>query len=279
MKRKSLFFLLFVILLSCNSGNKNVGPIKTDIGADLTKTKEITIDKDGGIPIFYNMYLSVEMSSLFKSIGATYNQNILNSPDRYNIYNLSTEKAMNLGVFAVDLSYAKYFEQIEQAGKYLKTMHQLSTGLGIPEDKFFTSVKRIEANLSNKDSLIRIANEVYTTAEKFLKENDRSSAAALIIVGGWTEALFIAINLTKKGEIDLDLIERIAEQKYSLNDLIDLLKDFDNETTVKEFRTLLFDLKSSFAKLQINENDMEGTYKQLNDISLKISDLRKKIVS
>lgn len=279
MKRKSLFFICLVILLSCNSGNKNVGPAKENIVAKQTKTKDITIDADGGIPIFYNMYLSVEMSSLFKSIGATYNQNILNSPDRYCIYNLSTEKAMNLGVFAVDLSYAKYFEQIEQAGKYLKTMHQLSTGLGIPEDKFLTSINRIEANLNNKDSLIRIANEVYTTSQKYLKENDRPSAAALIIVGGWTEALFIATNLTKKGEKDIDLMERIAEQKYSLNNLIDLLKNFNGESMVKEYITMLFDLKSSFAKFQINENHMEDTYRQLNDISIKISDLRKKIVS
>jgi hypothetical protein len=186
---------------------------------------------------------------------------------------------MNLGVFAVDLSYAKYFEQIEDAGKYLKTMHQLSTGLGIPEDKFATSLKRIESNVSNKDSLIRIANELYKSSEKYLKENDRSSAAALIIVGGWTEALFIATNLTTKGEKNMELIERIAEQKYSLNDLLDLLKAFDNEAIVKEYRTLLFDLKSSFARLEVNGNNMDDTYRQLDDICLKISGLRKKIVS
>ncbi len=279
MKRKSLFFLLFVIFLSCNTGNRNVEPSKVTTVAEQTKTKEITIDKDGSIPIFYNMYLSVEMSSLFRSIGATYNQKILNSPDKYNIYNLSTEKAMNLGVFAVDLSYAKYFEQIEDAGKYLKTMHQLSTGLGIPEDKFATSLKRIENNVSNKDSLIKIANELYKNSEKYLKENDRSSAAALIIVGGWTEALFIATNLTKKGEQDIELVERIAEQKYSLNDLLDLLKEFNNDAIVKEYTALLFDLKASFARLHVNENNMDDTYRQLDDICLKISGLRKKIVS
>jgi hypothetical protein len=277
MKRKSRFFLLFVILLSCNPGNKNSEPAKTKVAENSNK-KEVVIEEDGGIPIFYNMYLSVEMSSLFKSIGAAYNQKMLNSPDRYSIYNLSTDKAMNLGVFAVDLSYAKYFEQVEQAGKYLKTMHELSTGLGIPEDQYATSLKRIENNVNNKDSLISVANQLYSSSQKYLKENDRQSAAALIIVGGWTEALFIATSLFKSKE-DIDLLERIAEQKYSLNDLIDLLKDFSNEKTVREFSALLSDLKLSFANFEVDEKNMANTYKQLNDISAKISDLRKKIVS
>jgi hypothetical protein len=282
MKMKlTLFFLsvCFVFFSSCVSNAKKSEPSDTASSAKPLASHNITIDKDGGIPIFYNMYLSVELSSLFKSIGATYNQNMLNSPDKYTHYNLSTEKAVNLGVYAVDLTYCKYFDQIEHAGKYLKTMHQLSTDLGIPEDNFLTSIKRIETNISNKDSLIKIANELYNTSEKYLKENDRESAAALVIFGGWTEALFVATNLTNKKTKDIELIERIAEQKFSLNDLISLLKKFDHEAVIKEYLTLLDDLKSSFTKFQINEKNMGDTYKQLDDISSKIAGLRKKIVS
>jgi len=270
---------LFCFFSSCTSNTNKSETASTETVTRPVANRNLAIGKDGGLPIFYNMYLSVEMSSLFKSIGATYNQKMLNSPDKYNRYNLSTEKAMNLGVFAVDLTYSKYFDEIEQAGKYLKSMHQLSTDLGIPEDNFVTSIKRIETNISDKDSLIKIANELYTTSEKYLKENDRAGAAALVILGGWTEALFIATNLTNKEAKDIELIERIGEQKFSLNDLISLLKQFKHEAVVKEYLTLLGDLKSSFDKFQINQKNMEDTYKQLDDITVKISGLRKKIVS
>ena len=74
-------------------------------------------------------------------------------------------------------------------------------------------------------------------------------------------------------------MERIAEQKQSLDNLISLLGKYEKEIPVKEFLSKLFDLKSSFAKLEVNKNNLDATYKELNEISYKISILRKNIVS
>lgn len=275
----TLVFIIAMFVVGCsnNSSKQN----KTTISDSLEKNiaNDTTAIKDGSIPIFYNMYLSVEMSSLFKSIGATYNPKILNSPDKTSAYNVSTDKALNVGVYAVDLSYAKYFNQFDQAGKYLKAMHKLSTDLGIPDDKFMISLKRIENNLSNKDSLVRIANELYSATETYLKSNERESAAAFIVAGGWTEAIYIATNLVNKQKDDTELIERIAEQRTSLDDLIGLLKKYENQLAVKEFLSKLFDLRASFVKLVVNKDNMSETYKVLDEISFKITSLRKNIIS
>ena len=279
---KAVFTLLFtatLILISCgtNPSTQNAAAKADSISKSFVN--DTTNIKDGAIPIFYNMYLSVEMSSLFKSIGVTYNVKLLNSPDKTNVYNTSTDKALNLGVYAVDLSYSKYFDQFDQAGKYLKAMHKLSTDLGIPDDKFMVSLKRIENNLSNKDSLVKIANELYGATETYLKQNERESAAAFIVAGGWTEAVYIATSLVARNEKDSELMERIAEQKQSLDNLISLLKKYENQLPVKEFLSKLFDLKASFAKFEINKNDLKATYKVLDEISFKVLSLRKNIIS
>jgi hypothetical protein len=279
---KAIVTILFVGIFaftSCSTNSSKQNKIATNDSLNQTILTDTTSVIDGAIPIFYNMYLSVEMSSLFKSIGATYNPKILNSPDRASIYTISTDKALNLGVYAVDLSYAKYFDQFDPAGKYLNAMHKISTELGIPDDKFMVSKKRIENNITNKDSLVRIANELYSVTEQYLKENERESAAAFIVAGGWTEAMYIATNLVTKDEKDFELIERIAEQKASLDNLIALLKKYEKEIAVKEFLSKLFDLRTSFAKLEVNKNDMGATYKGLNEISFKIASLRKNIIS
>ena len=151
--------------------------------------------------------------------------------------------------------------------------------MGIPDDKFFLSVKRIETNLTNKDSLVKIANELYVTTEKYLKENERESSAALIILGGWTESLYIATSINKNEPKDLELINRIAEQQVSIANLIDLLKKFDNDKIVKGYLEKLMDLQVSFSKFKVDEEHMDKTYKQLKDISNKLLLIRKEIVS
>lgn len=280
MKALNLLFAgaLFLITSCATNSSKQNQAASADSALKKLASDTVVI-KDGSIPIFYNMYLSVEMSTLFHSIGATYNASILNSPDKTSTYNLSTDKALNLGVYAVDLSYAKYFDQFDQAGKYLKAMHKLSTDLGIPDDKFMLSLKRIENNLANKDSLVKIANEIYTATETYLKENERESAAAFIVAGGWTEALYIATNLVSKQQKDLEFIERIADQKQSLDNLITLLGKYEKQIAVKEFLSKLFDLKTSFSKFDIKKKNLEETYKTLDEISFKIKSLRKNIVS
>lgn len=263
---------------SCSNGAKETKSSEDSASVNALLSDSVNI-VDGSIPIFYNMYLSVEMSSLFQAIGASYNEKLINSPERVSAYETSTDKALNLGVYAVDLTYAKYFEQFEQAGRYLKNMNKLSTELGIPNDKFLMSVKRIETNLTNKDSLILIANQMYKTTEQHLKENDRASAASLIIAGGWTEAMYIAVQLANTQNSDIQLIERIIEQKTSIDNLLSLLGEHKNEQVIKDLIVKLTDVRVSLKNLTLDEKDLGTAYRQLDELKMKLSSLRKSIVS
>ena len=274
----SLFIAAFGVIMCTSRSNKDTENQNDSVIAD-NKISDSTMIENGSIPIFYNMYLSVEMSSSFQSIEATYNVKLINSPANVNSYETSTDKALNLGVYAVDLSYAKYFDQFEQAGKYLKNMNKLSTELGIPNDKFLKSVKRIETNLTNKDSLVFIANELYKSTEDYLKANDKESAAALIIAGGWTEALYIATQLVNVHKSDNELIERIAEQKHSVEDLLSLLNKYNKELVIKELIVKLTDIHGSLKQINLDEKDRAFTYKQLDAVKLKISSFRKEMIN
>jgi hypothetical protein len=274
-----LFVLFsFLIFISCSSNSpKNTGKDADSISSEKKNADSITI-VDGSIPIFYNMYLSVEMSTLFQSINAIYNSKILNSPDKAKMYDISSDKAINLGVYAVDLSYSKYFDQFEIAGKYLINMQKLSSELGIPSDKFYLSLKRIENNLANKDSLVKIANDIYKTTEDYLNKSERGSSAALIIAGGWTEAMYIATTMVKKNSADKELIERIAEQKHSINDLLTLLKKYEKDKVVKDYIIKFTDIKESLGLLD-PKGKSEVLYASLSDLTVKISSLRKEMIN
>lgn len=242
-----------------------------------------------GIPIFYNMYLSVELSSMFETAGAVFNKDLLNSYDKTSQYITSYKRAMNLGVYAVDLSYCRAFEQFDVAGRYFSAMRNLSQQLGIPQNYFEETSQRFEKNLTNKDSLITIANEIYYETEEYLKENERFATASVIIMGGWVEAVYIGTIVAAESK-NPDLIERIIDQKYSLNNLLIMLKDYESNemisdyiSTLKELRELYYSLKieipSDFdANAEGSQEKIDAWIVEVNKINSAISNIRKTII-
>jgi hypothetical protein len=284
-------FFAFLII-SCKQGKKS----DLTAGSDSINLGEIkplvhNVDSMGaGLPIFYNMYLSVEMSSLFQTSGAVYKPELLNSADNKSDYVTSSKKALNLGVYAVDLSYAKVFEQYETAAKYFNAMEQMSEELGIPSTYFENTAKRFDRNINNKDSLIAIANEVYMATDKYLRDNERYSAAGQIILGGWVEALQIAVDVANSTK-SIDIIERFAEQKTSLNNVIAMLEDYSDDVAIKQNLKKLKELKPLFDALVINVDSkfdpespsgkkaIEVYLLKVNEVGRKIKEIRKEIVS
>ena len=243
-----LVSLLVAALLSCKSRSQSETDAFSFDDINLNENRKVinSFDTIGeGLPIFYNMYLSVEMSSLFESIGAVFNSDILNSTSKIPEYLTSSKKALNLGIYAVDLSYARIFEQIEFTSKYFHAMQKLSEELGIPSDYFLSTAQRFDRNINNKDSLIEIANEVYMATDNYLKENERFNASAQIILGGWTEALYIAMDIAKESK-DVEVLERIAEQKYSLENLIEMLGNHNDDEVIANYLVKLQALKGVF---------------------------------
>jgi hypothetical protein len=288
MKHRRFIFMplvvLMTLLISCKSGGKS-GTDELDFGdINLDEDTRILTSADTvgqGLPIFYNMYLSVEMSSLFESIGAVFDADLLNSTSKIPEYITSSKKAFNIGVYAVDLSYSRIFEQIEYTSRYFNAMQKLSEELGIPGDYFLSTAKRFDRNINDKDSLIIIANEVYTATDNYLKENERYSAAAQIILGGWTEALHIAADIANDSK-EIEVFERVAEQKYSLENLIDMLENYKDDKEIADYLTRLKGLRRPFNALYENVNKdfdpatVEGK-KHLEAISTQITELGKNI--
>jgi hypothetical protein len=236
------------------------------------------------------MYLSVEMSSLFQSSGAVFKQELLNSPDKMSNYVTSSKKALNLGVYAVDLSYAKVSEQLETAGKYFNAMQRMAEEMGIPSGYFKNTAERFDRNIDSKDSLIKIANEVYMASDNYLRENERYAASAQIILGGWVEAIHIAANVASSTK-DIGVIERLADQRASLANVIAMLNDYANDVDIKQNLFMLKQLQPLFDSFVVDvdanfnpassegKKIMQGYLVKVNEISKKINQIRSEIVS
>lgn len=248
-------FVFGVLLAGC--GNEQT---ETKLSADEdTLSEEIeTVVKAKSI--FYSMYLPSEMYKVFEKAGALYSPDILNPVENVNLYETSTKAALNLGIYGVDLSYNRMFGQNQKTLLYFTVIHKLAQQLGIPDNMFTSALRKIEKNITNRDSLTVYATQVYSSANKFLNENDRESTAALIIAGGWVESLYVASKIADDNVDNSEIIERIAFQKYSLKSLIGLLSNYQAEPAVTNYCLMFKSLNRAFDKIEI--------YYQTNDMSI-----------
>ena len=236
-----------LFLFSCNNSNNNIENIEQgveNITNDSTHAKKVK-------KIFYNVPSPIEMATLIQKSKAEYIEDILNSPDNQYKYLTTSDAAINLGIYGADLSYTRMFNQIQKSISYLSSLKTLSSELGIPDNRGKIAVTRLEDNMENKDSILSIITETYANADEYLKENDRGNTATLIILGGWVEGLFIATSIAYNTENE-QIINRVAEQKFSLENLLELLKLYQDDKAIMYYTPKISKLKEAFDKIEIN---------------------------
>lgn len=213
--------------------------------------KEIEADNNDRLnsaqKVFVTLPSPFEVASLLKTSGAEYNSEVLNGADNVSQYTTSRSQAINLGIYGADFSIASIFGQTQATIYYLGAIKKLTESLGIASAFDPSTMARFEKNQDDQDSLKRIVNDAYLMANSYLKDNDRSGLSSLILAGGWIEGLYIATNLYNAEDPNSDLMVMIAEQKYSLENLVTLLEgtksDPGVETILVDFQGLqeLFD--------------------------------------
>lgn len=204
--------------------------------------------------IFYYMYLPDEMSRLFERVGANFYPEILLSADDFSRYSEENDVAVAIGFYGVDLSYAQLYEQNFMSAKYLITLQFLTPKIGIPENYYTDLYDNFEDYFSNPDSIDKITSMFYMRTDEFLKNNGKNANAALIVMGGWIEALYIASKILEYNYNNIEILDRIAEQKYSLNTLLSFMNNYQDDIFITESILLLKRLKRSFDRFEIYYN-------------------------
>jgi hypothetical protein len=249
----TVIILSAISFTNCNSHN----PREASSDSILTDEKADTTNKT--IAIFYQMMLPGEVSTIFEKTGAVYNPQILNPLENKANYATNSKAALNLGIYGVDLGYVKIFNQSQKTIKYFSEIHDLSNQLGIPEEYFSEGIGYFQKKMTNRDTITTIANKVYTSTHSYLQKNARPETAALIVLGGWVEALYISSAILQDNKSNSEITKRIAGQKYSLNSLTSYLNNYRTDITVSKYLLMLKVLKKSYDNVNImfDQSSME----------------------
>jgi hypothetical protein len=134
----------------------------------------------------------------------------------------------------------------------------MADGLEILDAIDAQTIQRLEENINNRDIIIDIISETILNSNSFLEDKGLQSTASIILVGGWVEGLHIATNLVPENA-DLQnnkLVERIVDQKLSLNIVASLLENNKESADVQVIISDITKLKTIYDKITIEQSDI-----------------------
>lgn len=205
--------------------------------------------------VFFNLPSPIELTQTILDTDEPYDGSLLNSVDRVGNYSSSASLAMNFGIYGADLCYCRVYEQLQASISYLSVIRRISDKLQIPEEEGAETINRIEESLENRDSIFQIISDTYAGADSYLKENERDATATFILIGGWVEGMHFATSLAIKNKTNTKIVSRIADQKFSLQNLISLISNYKDNPTVAEIMPIL-------DKLQLVYDEVSITYEK-----------------
>jgi hypothetical protein len=240
--------LIALVLGACNQDKKANN--KT-----VEKALEVELDTTSKVIRFENSLFSLpspyQLSILVKQIGTDYNSELLNPAENFKQYTSLFKKSINLGIYGADLAYLNIYQQSPSAVTYFSIIKMLADELGLSAAFSPTIFNRIEKNVDNKDSLLYIMSNTYRDVDFFLKENQRQREGALVLAGGFIEAMHILTKLaieTKSPE----LIKRVGENKQPIENMIKILSPYYNESEdVAKLVDDLIDLAHDFDAIEV----------------------------
>jgi len=258
MKTFNLFLSLLIIfaMVSCKGGEDKTD--NTDGETDTIIAEEIPENVFGGATKEFIVIPSpVETAVILQRAGAKYDEEILNPVENRTNYTTNLSMALNLGIYSADMCYASMCNQSQASINFMGAVKKLAEDIGILEAVSESTFDRMEANANRKDSLLHILSEVVMNAEMSLKEDERSETAAIILTGGWIEGLYIATQVVKNIDDDKEMMNKIADQRLSLETLLLLLKKYEDNESFHALITSLIDLQTVFNKVKVTEADVE----------------------
>lgn len=240
--------LVFSMLFSSCSDDDSNGPNTSGTVAKDSSTVDRTEKIEN---IFFNIPSPLETIAILKNAGATYEWNLPLDPMKLDEFTTSTEKALATGIYGADLNYASVFGIDNDMYMFLSCAEKLGKEIGVGQVFTEDVTHRIEDNVDNKDSMQVIISETFWQMDAQLHEEGRESVSALVITGGWIEGVYLATQLAVLNPNNEEIKQRIAEQKYSVENLVKLLETYDDSSEDFVEITMVFkDLEELFQQIE-----------------------------
>lgn len=207
----------------------------------------------------YQMPTPNELFSIVRELGGGGHKNALSPVQKADRFATLPGRALNFGVYATDMVYASNFRLTSEVVRYYLTCRDLGDKLGLSSTFDAGILQRLEKNLTHGDSLDVLANDAYYNAYQKLQTEQMGTTLALVLAGGWVESVHLVMAHVDAFDAASPLVARIAEQKASLEQLIDMMNTVQADPVTAPVLTRLEAIRDVYDQLAITRTSSPAT--------------------
>jgi hypothetical protein len=264
-----ILILSFILLPSCNSC-KNRSAEKQQRKTEMNQVD--TIDKQ----IKENVYplpTSAEVIKMLTDLEVGYTIGISNPVANTKKYFSSSKRAINMGVYGADLSYATLYNMQQMVFDYLEAIRSISEDLNMSKIYNAALYDSIKKNFDSKDDLVRILTAAFNDTYAYLADNDQQPLALLVVGGAWVEGMYLTAHVSEAAYQVAGISKVLLEQKKSFDLYLEITQPYANDPMVSDFVKKLDPIKTVYAGLGTSL-----TEQNIKDITVAINGVREQIV-
>jgi hypothetical protein len=267
-------FLFSALFTACKSGGTKTA--EKEVNLEMPKDNAAVYeDIKQAEKIFQALPSPLESAMLIKSAGARFDQKLLNNVGNVNTYVTNKSMALNLGIYTCDLSFASMYEQTQLIIDYMNAAKKMADGLGILKAIEQSTIDRLEENINNSEVIMEIVSETFMNSNSYLEDNGQPAVAAMVLVGGWFEGLYISTQLVDMNDFNGNkLVGRIIDQKLSIGILLGLLESSKGNPAVDELIVQVNKLKLVFDKISISTSTIKTEFDQASNSTILKSEVK-----
>jgi hypothetical protein len=254
--------LLLSACMACRNSSNTTGQFVFPEADSIPVSEALKLSPEAIADISKNITSPVEIANLLQKLEVPFSQSYLASSIDANRQSANFDKALKLGILGADLGYLNIYERTGSSLEILSSIRKLAEDIKVGQFFDFETIKKLSQNSSNLDSLLSLSINSYSQIDTYLRNNDRGHLSALMIIGVWLEAQYLATQVVSQYPNKI-LADRIAEQKIILNDLLLLIMPYCNRD--ENFTSLCKNLQEIKEKYR----DVKITYSQGDPVSVE----------
>jgi len=261
-----LLMINFIFLTSCKYRTAEKQQEKAEMAQ--VKTIENQIEEN-----VYPLPTSAEVIKMLTDLEVGYIIGISNPVANTKKYFISTTRAINMGVYGADLSYATLYNMSQMVIDYLSAIRSLSNELNMSKIYNAALYDSIKKNYDNRDELVRILTGAFNDTYVYLSDNDQQPLALLVVGGAWVEGMYLTTHVSEAAYQVAGISKVLLEQKKSFELYLEITKPYANDPSVSDFVKKLDPIKKVYEGLGTSL-----TEENIKDITVAIEGVREQIV-